>query len=231
MLAALHRKGFAVPEPYLYDDTQRVTAPYLVIEWVDGSTERAADDLPAGAGPDGPVPGRSALPRPASLQLAELEPIEDPCVAVIPYLPSTEAGRQVSAALASGAFDTGPRPPRPAPRRLLARERHLAGRAARGRHRLGGCVPRRSAGRPRHRTRRVAVPVRRRCDGAVHRPATSRRTRTPSDRCGSTRCRSGSCTSRQLRSPPWVTGAWSRPRKLAPTTHRALLRRAARRLG
>ena len=48
VLAALHRRGFAVPEPYLYDDSHAVTAPYLIIDWVDGSTELAADDLPEG---------------------------------------------------------------------------------------------------------------------------------------------------------------------------------------
>ena len=42
MLAALHREGLAVPEPYLYDDTSAVTAPYLLMEWVDGSTDVAA---------------------------------------------------------------------------------------------------------------------------------------------------------------------------------------------
>ena len=48
VLAALHRRGVAVPEPYLYDDSTTVTAPYLLIEWIDGTTDLAAEDLPAG---------------------------------------------------------------------------------------------------------------------------------------------------------------------------------------
>ena len=44
---------------------------------------------------------------PLSLQLADFEPIEDPCTAVIPYLPSTEAGRHAKSVLASGAFEQG----------------------------------------------------------------------------------------------------------------------------
>ena len=47
VLAAVHRKGLTVPEPYLYDDSGAVTAPYMIIDWVDGSTELAPDDLRA----------------------------------------------------------------------------------------------------------------------------------------------------------------------------------------
>jgi aminoglycoside phosphotransferase (APT) family kinase protein len=113
LLAALHRMGFAVPEPYLYNDTNSGIDPYLVIDWVDGSTQPAADELPG------------ALDQMArflvdlhsldaySLQLPELEPIEDPVVAVIPYLPSTEAGQHAKAVLVSGAA------PQAANRRVL----------------------------------------------------------------------------------------------------------------
>ena len=44
---------------------------------------------------------------PGSLQLPEVDRIEDPCQAVIPYLPSTEAGRHVNEVLASSAFEQG----------------------------------------------------------------------------------------------------------------------------
>ena len=107
MLAALHQRGFAVPEPYRYDDSSAVTAPYLLIDWIDGSTELAADDLPGGLDQMARfLVGLHSLD-PESLQLPEVDPIEDPCRAVIPYLPSTEAGRHVNKVLASSAFEQG----------------------------------------------------------------------------------------------------------------------------
>jgi aminoglycoside phosphotransferase (APT) family kinase protein len=107
VLAALHQKGFAVPEPYLYNDTNAVTAPYLILEWIDGSTELAADDLPGALDQMARFLVSLHALDPRSLQLPELEPIEDPLAAVIPYLPSTEAGLHAKAVLASGALDRG----------------------------------------------------------------------------------------------------------------------------
>ena len=95
VLAALHREGLAVPEPYLYDDTGASTAPYLLMEWVDGSTDVATADLPRALDQMARfLVGLHAL-EPGSLPLAVLEPIEDPRLAVVPYLPATDIGRDV----------------------------------------------------------------------------------------------------------------------------------------
>ena len=107
VLAALHREGLAVPEPYLYDDSGAVTAPYLIIDWVDGSTELAPDDLPAALDQMAQFLVRLHSLDPSSLQLPGLEPIEDPLAAVVPYLPSTEAGHHARAMLGSGALRRG----------------------------------------------------------------------------------------------------------------------------
>jgi aminoglycoside phosphotransferase (APT) family kinase protein len=107
VLAALHRAGLAVPEPYSYDDSEAVTAPYLIIEWVDGSTELRPDDVPAALDQMARfLVGLHALD-PSSLPLPELEPIEDPMTAVVQYLPSTEAGQEASAMLGSVAVRPG----------------------------------------------------------------------------------------------------------------------------
>ena len=105
VLAALHGEGLAVPEPFLCDDSGAVTAPYLLIEWVDASTELAAEQLPSALDQMAQfLVGLHALD-PTSLPLPALEPIEDPVAGVIPYLPPTGAGDRVRATLGSGAVD------------------------------------------------------------------------------------------------------------------------------
>lgn len=104
VLAALHRAGLAVPEPYLCDDSGAVTAPYLVIEWVEGSTELAPVDLPAALDEMARFLVRLHSLDPSSLPLPGLQPLEDPVAAVVPYLPWTEAGGRARAMLASGAI-------------------------------------------------------------------------------------------------------------------------------
>ena len=96
VLTALHREGLAVPEPYLYDDTSASTAPYLLMEWVDGSTDVAPDDLPRALDQMARfLVGLHAL-EPRRCRSPALEPIEDPRVAVVPYLPPTDVGRDVT---------------------------------------------------------------------------------------------------------------------------------------
>ncbi len=107
LLAALHRLGFAVPEPYSYADANAVTAPYLVMDWVDGSTELARDDLPGALDQMARFLVALHALDPVSLQIPELEPIEDPLVAIFSYLPSTDVGRTVAAGLASGDVEQG----------------------------------------------------------------------------------------------------------------------------
>ena len=107
LLAALHRLGFAVPEPYLYVDTDAMTAPYLVMDWVDGSTELAGDGLAGALDEMALFLVKLHALDPFSLQISELEPIEDPLVAISTYLPPTEVGREVAARLASGDIEQG----------------------------------------------------------------------------------------------------------------------------
>ena len=102
LLAALHRLGLAVPEPYLYVDTDPTSAPYLVMEWVDGSTELTGEQLPEALDQMAEFLVQLHGLDPRSLQVSELEPIEDPRVAIVDYLPSTDVGRQVAAWIASG---------------------------------------------------------------------------------------------------------------------------------
>ena len=102
VLAALHRTGLAVPEPYLYDDSRAVTDPYLLIDWVGGSTEVAPGDLSAALDQMAQfLVGLHSLD-PSSLQLPDLEAIEDPLTAVVPYLPPTAAGHHARRMLDSG---------------------------------------------------------------------------------------------------------------------------------
>jgi aminoglycoside phosphotransferase (APT) family kinase protein len=110
VLVALHRHGLAVPEPYLYDDSAAVTAPYLLIEWVDGTTDLAAEDLPAALDEMARfLVGLHALDVEA-LHVGELAPIEDPRAAVAAYLPPTDTGRRAEAQLAASAVAARNRP-------------------------------------------------------------------------------------------------------------------------
>ena len=102
LLATLHRLGLAVPEPYLYVDTDPALAPYLVMEWVDGSTELADEQLPEALDQMAEFLVQLHGLDPRSLQVSELEPIENPRVAIVDYLPSTDVGREVAAWIASG---------------------------------------------------------------------------------------------------------------------------------
>jgi aminoglycoside phosphotransferase (APT) family kinase protein len=107
VLAALHGAGLAVPEPYSYEDSEAVTARYLIIEWVGGSTELHPDDVPAALDQMARfLVGLHSLD-PSALPLPVLEPIEDPLVAVIPYLRATEAGHRASAVLGTVALEPG----------------------------------------------------------------------------------------------------------------------------
>ncbi len=102
VLAALHRSGLAVPEPYLYNDSAAASAPYLIIDWVDGSTELALSHVPAACDQMAQfLVGLHSLD-PSSLPLPGVEPIEDPLAAVVAHLPSTEAGDHARAMLESG---------------------------------------------------------------------------------------------------------------------------------
>lgn len=102
LLAALHRRGFAVPEPYLCNHTDAI-APYMIIEWIDGSTDVAIGDLPSALDQMAQFLVGLHSVDPVSLHVPELEQIEDPLNAIVPFLPPTEVGEQVSASLTATA--------------------------------------------------------------------------------------------------------------------------------
>lgn len=102
VLAALHRHGLAVPEPYLCDDSGTSTAPYLVIEWVDGSTDPGPDALPAALDQMAEFLARLHLLDPSTIEVPGLAPIEDPVTVIGAYLPTSDAGRRVRAMLDAG---------------------------------------------------------------------------------------------------------------------------------
>jgi aminoglycoside phosphotransferase (APT) family kinase protein len=107
LLAALHRLGFAVPEPHLSADANATVAAYLVMDWVDGSTELASDELAGALDQMAQFLVELHAVDPAAVQRAGLGPIEDPLSAIFPYLPSTDVGREVAARLASGDVSQG----------------------------------------------------------------------------------------------------------------------------
>jgi aminoglycoside phosphotransferase (APT) family kinase protein len=106
LLGALHQQGFPVPEPYFVDASGTATPPYLITEWIDGSTDIAPADLP------------SVLEQMAGFltalhgvdldaeSISRLEMVEDPAAAIITYLPDDQVGQRIRAALATGDFST-----------------------------------------------------------------------------------------------------------------------------
>jgi aminoglycoside phosphotransferase (APT) family kinase protein len=111
VLRALHASGLAVPEPYLHGGGGSGGDPYLVMEWVDGSTALGDGELPGALDQMAAFLVELHALDPLSMQLPALEPVEDPRTGVVPYLPSTELGREVAARLASDG--TRPHPVRP----------------------------------------------------------------------------------------------------------------------
>lgn len=110
LLAALHREGFAVPEPYLCVDSDAVAAPFMLIEWIDGTTDVAAAELPHALDQMAQFLVRLHSLDPQSLRLPDLETLENPLTSMDIYLPPTTAGEQVRSALASGTLAPDPNP-------------------------------------------------------------------------------------------------------------------------
>jgi aminoglycoside phosphotransferase (APT) family kinase protein len=106
LLAALHRLGFAVPEPFAYGDGTDAW-PSLVMEWIDGSTELTDGELDDALDQMARFLVVLHTLDPSSSQIPALAPIEDPRVGVLAYLPCTEVGRGVAARLASGSSEPG----------------------------------------------------------------------------------------------------------------------------
>ncbi len=100
LLTSLHRHGLEVTEPYLYDG-EDVDGPYMVVEWIEGSTTVENDDLPRALDQMADFLARLHALDHSVLPLEVLAPIEDPRRATGPYLPPTELGERVRAALES----------------------------------------------------------------------------------------------------------------------------------
>ncbi|MEO1062933.1 MAG: aminoglycoside phosphotransferase family protein [Actinomycetota bacterium] len=100
LLAALHRLGHAVPAPHHLDASGATTDPYLVVEWIDGSTEVSADDLPDAL--DQMARFLVGLHRvdAGSVRVPGLTEVEDPTDAIVPFVPPTAAGESIRAVLA-----------------------------------------------------------------------------------------------------------------------------------
>ena len=104
LLTVLHDSALAVPEPYRHVELP-AEPPYLVMEWIDGSTEPDGDDLAGAMDEMAHFLVELHALDPSSLPLAGLEAIEDPFVAIGPFLPPTDTGRAVAAWLASDDTD------------------------------------------------------------------------------------------------------------------------------
>jgi aminoglycoside phosphotransferase (APT) family kinase protein len=111
LLAALRALGLPVPEPYLRADAGDGGSPYLLMEWVEGSTDVPAADLSSAL--DQMVTFLVALHAivPSSLALPPLPVLEDPIASLPPLLPATPAGDRVRAELEAGTITVEPRPP------------------------------------------------------------------------------------------------------------------------
>jgi len=97
LLSALRRAGLPVPEPYLLCSGIRDARAdaYLLMEWIDGSTQLHAGDLSTGLEQMARFLAElHALPT-ELLEVPGLGPIEDPVEAVRPYLPDDRTGSQL----------------------------------------------------------------------------------------------------------------------------------------
>jgi len=111
LLVALHARGVAVPEPYAHVRAGEDDEGYLLVEWIDGSTDVAAHDLPSALDQMSEFLVRLHSLEPGALGVDELEPIEDPVAAMPAHLPDTPAGRLVQRALRAGALHADIRRP------------------------------------------------------------------------------------------------------------------------
>lgn len=99
VLAALHGAGVAVPEPLALDATGGSGDPYLVMEWIDGTTTVADDGLPGALDQMARFLARLHALDVGSLAIAGLPPTDDPIGAAPRYLPDDAVGDAVRVAL------------------------------------------------------------------------------------------------------------------------------------
>jgi aminoglycoside phosphotransferase (APT) family kinase protein len=101
VLEALWRRGFEVPRPLLLDGSGAVTDPFLLTDWVDGSTGVASSDLGSALTQMADFLARLHDLDPADLDV-DLEALEDPVAAVVGYLPDDELGTRIQELLSAG---------------------------------------------------------------------------------------------------------------------------------
>lgn len=99
VLLALHRQGLAVPEPFLVYSDGAGTGSWVVLEWVDGTTQVEAADLPGALEQMAHFLAELHAVDTMSLAVPVLEPMENPFSAIGDCLPPDPAGEEVKAAL------------------------------------------------------------------------------------------------------------------------------------
>ena len=101
LLVALHRAGMAVPAPLMIDSSREVLpSPYLVQEYVEGTTELAPAALACALPQMASFLARLHTLHPDALELS-LPTREEPTASTLQYLPANDEGDRIRAALAA----------------------------------------------------------------------------------------------------------------------------------
>ncbi len=110
VLEHLSRAGLAVPTPLATSTSETGQGPWLLLEWIEGSTELTPSSVDAGL--DLMVDFLHQLQGVAlpATSLPGIEPIEDPAEALGPYLPDDEIGRTLVELLVAGIERSPNRP-------------------------------------------------------------------------------------------------------------------------
>jgi aminoglycoside phosphotransferase (APT) family kinase protein len=106
VLRFLHTAGLPVPEPlHLESDAD---GPWLVIEWIDGTTtvpgDRVAEAVDQMAG------FLAALHAIDPAAVDGVDPVEDPLASIPPFLPDSPAGDRLRTTIAGGSVERRPNP-------------------------------------------------------------------------------------------------------------------------
>lgn len=106
VLAALAVRGFEVARPLHLHRDDAESSPVLALEWVEGSTDVATDELPDAPGQMADFLARLHDVDPDELGGVGIERLEDPRTAIVEYLPDDAVGAAVRGALESGSAPT-----------------------------------------------------------------------------------------------------------------------------
>jgi aminoglycoside phosphotransferase (APT) family kinase protein len=107
LLGALHAHGLPVAAPCTYA-SDAPGGPYLVTEWVPGTTDVGADQLPTALDQMADFLVRLHRLDPFDGTFPALDTIEDPAAAIVPYLPPSPAGRLVRDLLDERTSESSP---------------------------------------------------------------------------------------------------------------------------